>query len=333
MGRQGLLLRRLDAIQGLARMQLLFVDKTGTLTDARLHCVGVHGLRADAAHDIERLRGVAASLAGWSKHPLAVALAASASAEQMAWQRPTRSCPVRGWRASTARACRGAWVPRPGRAPGRPTTVAQSARCWLSRNGVPLLRFDFDESLRADAAQAVDALQRDGVAVQLLSGDDAARASRLGTQLALAAAAGGQSPQDKLRVLRAAQRDGLVVGMLGDGINDAPVLAQADVSLAMGEGALLARAEADAVLLHSRLQDVVRARALARRTLRVLHQNFAWAGGYNAACVPLALLGAVAALGCRAGHGAQFAGGGAEFAAPGALMRPRATLPWKRCTC
>ena len=157
----------------------------------------------------------------------------------------------------------------------------------------PLLRFDVDETLRADAEAAVRALQRDGVAVQLLSGDDPARAAYLGARLALAGAAGGLSPQDKLLALRAAQRGGRVVGMLGDGINDAPVLAQADVSLAMGGGAQLARTEADAVLLHDRLGDLVRARVLARRTLRVLHQNFAWAGAYNAACVPLALIGAL----------------------------------------
>jgi Cu2+-exporting ATPase len=91
--------------------------------------------------------------------------------------------------------------------------------------------------------------------------------------------------------VRQAQARGELVAMLGDGINDAPVLAQADTSLAMGEGAQIARSQADGVLVSNALQDVVRARSLARKTLRVVRQNFFWAAAYNAACVPLAVFG------------------------------------------
>ncbi|MFZ2651613.1 MAG: HAD-IC family P-type ATPase, partial [Burkholderiaceae bacterium] len=106
-------------------------------------------------------------------------------------------------------------------------------------------------------------------------------------------AIGGATPQRKLLEVERAQGRGERVGMIGDGINDAPVLARADVSLAMGEGALLARANADAVIVSNRLADVVYARALAQRTLRVIRQNIVWAAAYNAVCVPLALFGAL----------------------------------------
>ena len=99
------------------------------------------------------------------------------------------------------------------------------------------------------------------------------------------------SPADKLAAVRSAQQRGEFVAMLGDGINDAPVLAQANVSLAMGEGALVARTQADGVLVSNRLGDVVRARMLAKKALTVVRQNLAWAAMYNAACVPIALMG------------------------------------------
>ncbi|HKW84388.1 MAG TPA: HAD-IC family P-type ATPase, partial [Burkholderiaceae bacterium] len=134
-------------------------------------------------------------------------------------------------------------------------------------------------------------LQADGVQVRLLSGDDPARVERIATTLGLDAAHGALSPDAKLGMLRAAQQRGEIVAMLGDGINDAPVLAQADVSLAMGEGAAIARAEADGVLVSNRLHDLVSARRTAKRALRVVRQNLAWAAVYNAACVPAALLG------------------------------------------
>ena len=139
------------------------------------------------------------------------------------------------------------------------------------------------------------------MAIELLSGDSAQRVARLAQRLGIGAAIGGADPRHKQLVVQRAQAAGDVVAMLGDGINDAPVLAQADVSLAMGEGALLARTHADAVIVSNRLGDVVAARALARRTVRVIRQNMVWAAGYNALCVPLALAGALPPWGAGLG--------------------------------
>ena len=168
---------------------------------------------------------------------------------------------------------------------------ADDPQTWLSRNGKPVACFHFIEMLRPDAVAAVQALQRDGVRVVLLSGDAPARVELIARQLGVSEHHGGLSPQGKLVAVRAAQARGERVAMVGDGINDAPVLAQADTSLAMGEGVHIARMQADGVLVSNALIDVVRARALARKALRVMRQNVAWAVTYNAACVPLALVG------------------------------------------
>lgn len=288
MGRRGVLLRRLDAIEGLASMRTLFVDKTGTLTEARLRCVAVERIGAGELDD-DALRARAAALAAWSTHPLARALCEGAVPVATVW-RDLREEPGQGleavdeqrrrWRLGAA-----AWVGADARA------TAATASCWLACDDQPLARFDFDERLRDDARAAVAALRADGMRIELLSGDAPARAQRLAAELGLDAARGALTPADKLAAVRDAQRRGERVAMLGDGINDAPVLARADVSLAMGEGAQIARAQADGVLVSNRLADLVRARALAQRALRIVRQNLAWAALYNAACVPLALAG------------------------------------------
>jgi Cu2+-exporting ATPase len=301
MARRGLLPARLDAIERLAQMRTLFVDKTGTLTEGKLVCTAVERIASPAgtppgqAMTEAALRRVAASLAGWSSHPLAQALREGEGGDALVWH-GLKEHPGLGlegidsegrrWRLGEP-----AWAGLAGAALAAGRAGSADAQTCLARDGQPLARFVFDERLRDGAAEAVQALQADGVRVHLLSGDDPARAQRMGQRLALDAASGGLSPEAKLAVVQAAQARGEVVGMLGDGINDAPVLARADVSIAMGEGALIARTQADAVLLSMRLTDIVRARTLARRTLRVVRQNFVWAALYNAACVPLALAG------------------------------------------
>ncbi|HVO08766.1 MAG TPA: cation-translocating P-type ATPase [Burkholderiaceae bacterium] len=291
MGRRGVVLRRLDAIDKLARATMLFLDKTGTLTAARLECVAIERVAVDDAASTAALQGVAAALAGWSHHPLAQAIARAGAPAWALSLDDLREEPGHGIEASDAQGRRwrlgaSSWVSR---APV--ADPAGAPQVLLGRDGVALLRFRFDETLRPGAADAVAAWRADHVQVQVLSGDSAAQAQRLATRLGLDGARGGLSPEDKLAVVQAAQARGEVVVMVGDGINDAPVLARADVSFAMGEGAAVARSQADGVLVSNRLQDLHAARALAWRTMRVARQNLAWALVYNAACVPLALAG------------------------------------------
>ncbi|HEY8976166.1 MAG TPA: cation-translocating P-type ATPase [Burkholderiaceae bacterium] len=286
MGREGLLVRDMDAIARLAHVRTLFVDKTGTLTTGDQACSGLHALTAVPADELPALAAKASSLAAWSSHPLARAVNARWHPDLTVWSGVSEAA-GKGvlaldehgveWRLGSA-----AWtggLPVPG------------ADVVLARDGRPLVAFACGEIVRDDAAAAVRMLSQDGVEVRILSGDDPSRVREVALALGIRDARGHQTPEDKLASLSAAQTGGRCVAMIGDGINDAPVLARADVAIAMGSGAALARTRADAILLSNRLSDVVRALALARRTLRVVNQNLGWAALYNAACVPLALSG------------------------------------------
>jgi Cu2+-exporting ATPase len=302
LARRGVLLRRPDALDTMAQVQTLFVDKTGTLTDQTpaLHGVVFVSGAAEGARegegDRQALVRSAALLAAWSSHPLSRALATSATSGAagaiggLGWAH-VQETPGAGLAAHDAQGRE--WRLGAASFVDAAQDAGDALQLWFGPAGRAVLRFDFDEALRPGAAQAVADLQQQGIEVRLLSGDRSARVQRLAATLGLSRAQAAATPQDKLQVLRSEQSGGRVVAMLGDGINDAPVLAQADVSLAMGEGADLARHSADAVLLSMRLADVAQAFALARRTRRVVRQNLAWAATYNAACIPLALVGAL----------------------------------------
>jgi Cu2+-exporting ATPase len=296
LARRGLLLRRLEAIEALAAVRHVFIDKTGTLTASTPAWRGCTPLDAMPRERQDRLLAHAAQLAARSGHPLARALAAAAPVRvaPARWAR-VRELPGRGlqardeaglaWRLGSAQ-----WVAATA-APAHEAAAPPGLHSFFGPRGRPLLRLDFDEAPRPGAPDAVRAWQAEGVRVTLLSGDEAGRAHALARRLGIADAIGAATPERKLQALSDAQRQGERVAMIGDGINDAPVLAQADVSVAMARGAALARCNADAVLLSDRLEDVVEAGALARRTMRVIRQNIAWGIAYNAACVPLALAG------------------------------------------
>ena len=149
---------------------------------------------------------------------------------------------------------------------------------------------------RAEARAAIEALSSLGIRVHLLSGDEARVASHVAQQLGIAKVTARALPEAKQAYVRALQDNGHRVAMVGDGINDAPVLAQADVSIAMGGGADLAQLRADAVLLSDNLLDLVAAVKVARRTRRVVRQNVGWALAYNAIAIPLAFAGLVTPL-------------------------------------
>lgn len=282
LARRGLLLADLSALERLCAVDSVVFDKTGTVSEDRLQLRRHWAQGADA----DALLTVARSLAALSRHPHARAVADGAGAGAWAEVREVagrgveaRDASGRLWRLGAP-----AWVS------DRPDPAARLAfGC-----GDCVLWLDLAEVPRADAAEAVAALGAAGLRVRLLSGDQPAAVEAMARALGIGGIEhwqAGATPESKLAALRGWQAVGERVLMVGDGINDAPVLAAADVRIAMGQGAMLARNAADALLVSNRLMAVPQALALARRTRRVLRQNLGWAALYNLACVPLALAG------------------------------------------
>jgi Cu2+-exporting ATPase len=154
-----------------------------------------------------------------------------------------------------------------------------------------LAAFELADRLRPDAADLVAQLRRSELEVHLATGDRPELGAALAQALWIESCAGGLAPQDKYRYVEALQKQGRVVAMVGDGLNDAPVLARADVSFAMGGGADAAQLRADAVLLGDSLQGVISAMNVAKRSMHLVRQNVAWALAYNALALPLAAVG------------------------------------------
>ncbi len=294
LARHGVLVRRLQALEVLAGVDTVVFDKTGTLTHDALALSAVH---TRTGIDRDQALAMAAALASRSLHPAARAIAAAGhdGAGGSQWQvTDLAEESGRGLRGHLA--CNGA--PWPG-----PLRLGSAAHCglaapdgagttvWLADGQGMLAAFALQEQLRADAAATVRRLGQMGVAVQLLSGDADAAVARVAAQLGIGEARGGCSPRDKLQALRSLQRRGRRSAMVGDGLNDGPVLAGADVSFAFGRSVPLAQAQADFVVPGGALMQVADTLALARRTMAVVRQNLAWAAGYNAVSVPLAVVG------------------------------------------
>ena len=297
---RGVLVTRGHAIEALARADRFIFDKTGTLTLGRMvlvETISVHGAGAYAL-------ALAAALERGSEHPIARALVAggidagAAAAIEVAGLRATTGAGVEGaiegrvWRLGSPEfvgALHGLTLPLELQAvvgAGDTVIALGNVEGWQAF-------FRLSDGVRAEASAMAAQLSAAGIKLSIFSGDAAAAAARVGAALGIPDARGGLSPEDKHAALKALQEAGETVAMVGDGVNDAPVLAQAQVSIAMGGGADLARANADVVLLGNDLQALPQGLALARRTLRIVKQNLVWAFAYNFVAIPLAMAGGV----------------------------------------
>jgi len=296
LARRGILVRRLQAFETLAGIQAVIFDKTGTLTHDRLELRSIRtreGVAADQALAIAR------PLAEGSLHPVSRALVNAASGQlgaAQSWRLLPDSLLEQAGQGMQARLEDGRTL-RLGSAAfcgvGAERDLAEegSPRVWLADDAGWLATFELQEGLREDALEAVTSLQKMGLQTWLLSGDREAAAQTIGGQLGMDAVIAGASPEHKLAEVVRLQGQGMRIAMVGDGLNDGPVLARADTSFALGHAAALAQAQSDYVIQGGRLMDVVNTLHQARETIRIVRQNLIWAASYNAVSVPMALVG------------------------------------------
>lgn len=288
------------ALERLARAGAVWFDKTGTLTLGRLAVTGID-LRPGFTR--EQVLSCARALARESRHPVSQAIVALDEGPP-ATAADVRETPGRGLagrvgarrvvlgsRAFVAEAC--------GSEPGEAGDAHKEA--WLAIDGRPAARLTFDDPLRPECEALFAWLHGAGYRTAVLSGDRPATVQRVAALCGAERSEGGLLPADKVERVARAQRGGACIVMIGDGLNDAPVLARADVSVAVADAVALSRQQAGVLLLDPDLGGLRTLLALSRSTRRVVRQNFAWALGYNALALPLALSGVLPPWGAALG--------------------------------
>ena len=294
--RAGVLFRSAEALEALAGVDTLVVDKTGTLTEGRPEVVG---LEAAGISEDEMLR-LAASLERGSGHPLARAAAAEAAARGLALEDPAEFRHAAGKGVSGAVGGRAVVVGNAvllserGLDPGPLAARAEALRedgataVFVAVDGRVGGLIAFADPVRASAAPTLEALRRAGVEIRMLTGDDPRTAASVAARLGIDEVAAGLLPEDKSAAVRRLKEDGRKVAMVGDGVNDAPALAAADVGIALAGGSDVAVESASVTLVGGDLAGAARARRLARAAMRNVRQNLFFAFVYNLLGVPVA---------------------------------------------
>ena len=297
LAKDGLLVTRGHAIETLARATHFVFDKTGTLTTGKMHLLDVMPT-ADLGRDA--CVQIAAALEYSSEHPVATALrvAASGGADEA---ESVISEPGQGVEAVVAG--RRYRIGRPGYALAlSAASMPDGAEDWLASGDTVvvlgdergcLALFRIGDEIRVESRALIESLRRAGRTIVLLTGDAPAVARRVAEAVGIEDVRAGATPQGKHECVLALQSAGAVVAMVGDGVNDAPVLAQAQVSIAMGGGAQLARTQSDFVLLSENLDHLRYGLLRAEKTLHIIRQNLWWSFAYNFVVLPLAISGLV----------------------------------------
>ena len=289
----GVLYKGGEALERLSNLNVVILDKTGTLTIGRPVLQAVRPVKGYSEDDLLRM---AAAAEEHSNHPLAHAVVDSARARSIKWE-PAQEVVVIPGRGVAARVedynCllgnealfQESAIRFPDSIPpARPGVT----RLWIALDYQSIGCFDAKDSLRPDAAGAIAALQQSGLRVMMLTGDSAAASAPIANQAGIGEVESGLDPAGKLARIRTLQQQGLRVAMVGDGINDAAALAQADAGISMGSGADLAQEAGDVLLLRAQPSALIAAIDLAKSTVAIMRQNLMWAACYNVLGIPLA---------------------------------------------
>jgi P-type Cu+ transporter len=285
----GVLIKGPEVLERTRRIDLVVLDKTGTVTEGKLALIGVSLLNGSTRAEVLRLAGAVEAA---SEHPVARAVVRAAHEELAGLPRVTE------FRSTVGTGVAGV-------VEGHEVEVGRSgARIEVSWDGEPRARLEFRDEVKPSSAEAVGELRALGLEPLLLTGDGAAAAERVAAEVGIQSVLSGVDPEGKVRAIKALQSAGRVVAMVGDGINDAPALAQAELGVALATGSDIAIEASEITLLSGDLLAVVDAVRLARRTLRTIQGNLFWAFAYNLAALPLAVAGlaspivAAAAMAC-----------------------------------
>ncbi|MCP4696189.1 MAG: heavy metal translocating P-type ATPase [Gammaproteobacteria bacterium] len=295
--RHGLVITRGHALETLARATHVVFDKTGTLTRGRLQ---LHNTRCFSKLMLSECRQRAAALEKHSEHPVAQALSLSSGAECKLMASNVINRPGAGMlgdimgvryfvgTAAFIQAQTGLRVEA-----GEELEQAGHTLVWLADAETIHCVFSLSDEIREGAYELVQGLKQQGKAVSMLTGDHEHAARKVALATGIDDFGFELTPEDKFKRVKALEQEGAVTAMIGDGVNDAPVLAAAPVSIAMGGGAQAARANADMILLTEQLPNLLTGIHTARKTLRIIRQNLLWAAAYNVLALPAAALGFV----------------------------------------
>ena len=290
---KGVLTTRGHALETLAKITHIVFDKTGTLTHGRLKVSEIQLLGSENKSQVESL---AAGIEANSEHPIAQAITALSEKPEFFLKLISESGKgVEGiYKNQRYRLGTHDYVASlVGNSEQYSSQHCTTTQIFLGREGEWLASFTLVDEIRKEAREVIQKLKEQGLTVSLLSGDGQFAVDNVAQNLSITNAIGGLLPENKLQHLQSLQAQGDIVAMVGDGVNDAPVLASANVSLAMGSGSQLAQASADMVLLSENLEQLPTAVEISRRMQSIIKQNFSWAIGYNLVALPLAAMGLV----------------------------------------